>query len=156
MKNKKNILIIGAVGLVVLFCLLAIFFMRGNSSKTTQTTDQTVVNLEETPIPTIDSSVSVELTQPEGSKDVLLELSGIPMGTESVEYELSYSTLKQGLQGIVGTIQTEGKSDFSKKLTLGTCSSGTCIYHDVEGSIKVSLRFMGSYGERLFDKEYSL
>lgn len=106
-------------------------------------------------IPTIDNSVDVSLTSQTGNKEVLLEVSNMPKNTQSVDYELSYQTAQQGLQGVIGTVTNEGDS-FEKKLTLGTCSSGTCVYHQVVGKIKLTLKFTGEYGEKIFEKEYEL
>jgi len=57
---------------------------------------------------------------------------------------------------VIGTIALNSESEYLKKITLGTCSSGKCVYHEVVGKIKVSLKFTGSYGEKIFEKEYEL
>lgn len=150
MKLNKNIYIIGAV-LLVLLVSIFIFFGRKQLPKE--------INNEISPseelIPTIDNSVKVSLDSISGSKELLLKVSNLPSNTQSVDYELSYQTAQQGLQGIIGTVTNEGDS-FEKKLTLGTCSSGTCVYHQVVGKVKLTLKFTGEYGEKIFEKEYEL
>ena len=85
----------------------------------------------------------------------MLKVGNIPKNTQSIDYELSYQTAQQGLQGVIGTVTSE-KDNFEKKLTLGTCSSGTCVYHQVVGKIKLTLKFTGEYGEKIFEKEYAI
>lgn len=108
-------------------------------------------------IPTVDSSVVVNLTHKGLTKDVTLSIKGVPKETKSVEYSLSYSTASQGIQGVIGTVNFDkGENKYEKDLVLGTCSSGTCIYHEVVSKITVSLKFSGSYGVKVFEKEFSL
>ena len=108
-------------------------------------------------IPTIDKNVVVDLTSSSLGREVALQIKKIPKGTKSIDYELSYQTRQQGLQGVIGTIQLKtNQSEVNKQLTLGTCSSGTCIYHQVVGKIRLNLRFTGDYGDKVFEKEYEL
>lgn len=107
-------------------------------------------------IPTIDNSVMVNLTNSLPGKEVLLTIENIPTGTEIIEYELSYQTAEQGLQGVLGSIKLNNDKRYEKRLVLGTCSSGVCVYHKVVEKIKLSLKFIGDYGERIFDEEYKI
>jgi hypothetical protein len=43
-----------------------------------------------------------------------------------------------------------------RKIVLGTCSSGTCRYHNILGPIKLNLKFTGSYGEKIYEKEFKI
>lgn len=150
--SKKYIL----VSLAVLSIFLIIFvFLKTKSKKNTKTTSSQKLN--ESVIPTIDSSVKINLTQISNGKEVILSIRNMPSNTNSIDYELSYQTVKQGLQGVIGTINLEDSQvDYEKKITLGTCSSGTCVYHQVIGKIKLNLKFNGDYGEKFYEKEYSL
>lgn len=107
-------------------------------------------------IPTVSSSTQVTLKSLQGNKEILLEGSGVPDGTSSIDYELSYDTKGQGKQGVIGTISSIKGSSFEKQMTLGTCSSGRCVYHEVIGSIQTTLKFTGEYGEKILIKEFSL
>lgn len=149
-------MIIGGVillSVVVLAVFLGKVFVKSQKSGTESILPTEVV---EKPIPTIDSSVNVSLTKSADGKEISLIVAGIPKGTKSVDYELSYDTEKQGIQGVIGTIKIDGEKSLEKQLTLGTCSSGTCVYHKVTGPIKLNLRFSGEYGEKTFEKEVSL
>lgn len=153
MKMDKKTLLIAAAVIIVLVVAGFVLMGRKDASKK--------VNSDNTPtegvMPTIDSSVKVNLeaTGPD-KKEVVLTASNLPQGTTSVDYELSYQTAQQGLQGVIGTVDTTGKDSLEKKLTLGTCSSGTCVYHQVVGSIKLTLKFSGDYGEKIFEKDYQI
>ena len=151
MKIDKRILVIGAVLLVILV-ITGFMFLRKQPP-----TDQAEILPDNVAIPTVDSSVTVDLKSLTSNKEISLEVSSIPSGTESVDYELSYQTVLQGLQGVIGTVTLdEGQSIIEKKLTLGTCSSGTCVYHQVVGKIKLTLKFTGNYGEKLYEKEFTI
>ena len=151
MKKNQIILII----LVVVLIGGLIFFLT--RSKNNSPIQEQEVTPTETVIPTVDSSVKVSLNPRNSNKEVTLELEGITQNTTTVEYALSYMTQSQGLQGLIGTINLDdGESTYEKELTLGTCSSGTCVYHQVVGSIKVELKFTGSYGDKVLSKEFSL
>ena len=107
-------------------------------------------------IPTVDASTKVSLSPVQGNKEIILKGSGLPTNTTSVDYELSYDTKGQGKQGVIGTIMSVSGSSFEKQMTLGTCSSGRCVYHEVVGAIQVTLKFTGDYGEKVFSKDFTL
>lgn len=153
MNNKKPLII----GIVVIIILLLGGFMFMNQRNTQDATDATNIAPTEATIPTVDSSVKVSLEAVEAGKEVLLNVSALPAGTTSIDYELSYNTEGQGLQGVIGTMTVEdGKKEVEKQMTLGTCSSGTCVYHKVEGAIQLTLRFTGDYGQKLYEKEHKI
>ncbi len=112
---------------------------------------------EETIVPTTDASTVARLESVTSNKEVKLILDGIPNGTKAVDYELSYDTQSQGFQGIIGSIVLKNsESTFEKQVTLGTCSSGRCVYHQVVGEIKATFRFNGTYGEKILEKNFNL
>jgi hypothetical protein len=149
--NRKTMMIIGGV-LLVLFVFFGYKFLSGRKA--------VVNNNEQTApldgvVPTVDSSVKINLTAEAGKKEVLLSIKNMPLNTTGLEYILSYETVEGGLQGINSTAEIT-KRDFEKKITLGTCSSGTCVYHNVKGKIKMELIFKGNNGDKYFTKEYEL
>ncbi|OGK25049.1 hypothetical protein A3A46_04175 [Candidatus Roizmanbacteria bacterium RIFCSPLOWO2_01_FULL_37_13] len=152
--GKKNLMIIGAVVIIVLL-------IGGVLVASRRTTQLKEINEELLPteavIPTVDSSVSVDLISASAGREVTLQIKDFPNGTESIDYELSYQTKQQGLQGVIGTIQMKNnETSVDKTLTLGTCSSGACVYHQVLGKIRLNLRFTGDYGDKVFEKEYEI
>ncbi len=87
-----------------------------------------------------------------------LIISRYPSGTQSISYQLSYQAKEKGIQGVVGTIDMlQQQGTYEKQITLGTCSTGgTCVYHDVQGPVSLSLTFNGSYGEQYFERQFRL
>lgn len=153
MNNKKNVIAGGVI--VGVLVLLALFSFLNRKPQVAN--NSVSITPTQAVIPTVDSSVKVTLESTTQNKETTLAVNGIPKGTTSIEYELSYNTASQGLQGVIGTIELKkGESEVEKELTLGTCSSGTCVYHSVVGAIQVSLKFNGSYGEKIFEKEFEL
>jgi len=149
---KKNMMY-GVIGALILLGVgIGIFISRQEPKKI----DQVQKKEEVDAIPTVDSSTVVTLKSLQGNKEILLEGKGVPSGTSSIDYELSYDTQGQGKQGVIGTISDITGNTFEKQMTLGTCSSGRCVYHEVIGSIQVTLKFTGDYGERILVKEFSL
>lgn len=152
--DRKKLMIIGGV---LIFILIIGGVLVSSKNGKTQKPDLEELLPTEVVIPTVDSSVSVDLISTSAGREVTLQIKKIPTGTYSVDYELSYQTRQQGLQGVIGTIQMEkGESEVDKTLTLGTCSAGTCIYHQVVGKVRLNLRFTGDYGDKVFEKEYEI
>lgn len=152
MNNQRNIIIAAAV--VILVVVVGGFLLV--SGRKSKPSSQNSVTPTDTAIPSVDSSVKVNLVGSNQNREVNLSVDAIPAGTTTIDYELSYNTESQGLQGVIGTISLTGQNSAEKKLTLGTCSSGTCVYHKVVGKIQLTLKFNGNYGQKLYEKEYEL
>ena|SRR3989344_5460165 len=152
--NKNKLLIIG--GVLVTILIIGGVLIGSNKGKQ-QISEEEELLPTEVVIPTVDKSVAIDLVSSSLGREVVLQIKNIPAGTETVEYELSYQTKQQGLQGVIGTVELKSdQSEVDKRLTLGTCSSGTCIYHQVVGKVRLNLRFTGDYGDKVFEKEYQL
>ncbi len=153
--GQKQLMAIGAVA-VVLVIIISAVVLSGKKNAAKQSASGSSIQNEEV-IPTVDSSVQVDLKALPGKKEVVLSVKNMPSGTKTLEYELSYEARNQGPQGVITQpIDVSNETSYEKKITLGTCSSGTCVYHDVVGSIKLSLKFTGTYGQRIFVKDYDL
>lgn len=151
LKNKKililTVTVIG-IGLVVVFAYF-------NKPKPKQDNLQDDILPKSEIIPTVDASVMVDLTS-KNNKEVILNINKIPSGTMSIEYELSYLAKGDLPKGVIGTISIDNEDVIERKITLGTCSSGKCVYDQGVEKIKVSLKFSGDYGNRLFEKEFEI
>ncbi len=152
MKINKTTMVLGGFFLV-LFIFSGYWLLIGRKATNNNKNEQ--VTPSEAVIPTVDSSVKISLTPLTGRKEVMLSIKNMPKSTNSLEYILSYETVEGGLQGVNSTAEIIG-SDFEKKITLGTCSSGTCVYHNIKDKIKVELVFKGDSGDKYFTKEYEL
>lgn len=153
-KKKKIYIGIGIAALIVLLVISYFVFFR--SSKKEEAQKRGALPTEAV-IPTVDSSVIVKLAYKIKGQEVTLKINGIPKGTEFIEYSLEYDTESNGIQGIIGDVELDRyQKSYEKDLTLGTCSSGRCMYHKVVGSILVSIKFTGDYGEKIFEDEFTL
>jgi len=166
LRQKKYILV------VFFLVFLGLTFLLLNNKRFSKKETSGPVLPNETLIPTVDSSVRVEF-KPLKKGEVLLTISNEPKGTEAIDFELSYKTLNNDVtekeesvveQGVIGRCyQFErfwqcGEEDTGgrRKIVLGTCSSGTCRYHNIVGPIKLNLKFTGSYGEKIYEKEFKI
>ncbi|MEK7495375.1 MAG: hypothetical protein AAB788_03690 [Patescibacteria group bacterium] len=149
--NRKTMMILGGAFLI-LFIFLGYRMLMGR--KASVNNNKQAASLDSV-IPTIDGSVKINLTALTGKKEVLLSIKNMPINTTGLEYILSYETVEGGLQGVNSTAEITGR-DFEKKITLGTCSSGTCVYHNIKNKIKVELIFKGNNEDKYFTKEYSI
>jgi len=152
-KNKQIII----VAVIVLVVLVGGFLLTNGSKKTTSTQQTQDVLPNEDVLPTVDASVQVELVADRLKREVTLSISGVPEGTDDVEYEMSYIADGNLPKGVIGNIETNGKLTIEKAgITLGTCSSGACIYDKGVKKVQVNLKFNGSYGAKIFEKEFDI
>jgi hypothetical protein len=111
---------------------------QGNSSQVPTTTEV---------IPTVDSSVKVDVKAESDPKKFDMSVKGIPAKTTSIEYEITYETQDDGIQGFNSPVELKpGQDTYEKKgFLLGTCSTGgKCTYHKVTSPLKVNIKFVGS------------
>lgn len=108
-------------------------------------------------LPPVDASVKVDLSPKPDGKSVILSVSNIPDGTESLEYELSYTTDEGLPKGALGKITLGGKTEVTRDILLGTCSTGgKCTYDTGVTSVKLVLKFNSASGASQYSKEYPL
>ena len=146
------------VGLIVVILVVSgiIVTQKDNSTKDKSRAD---VLPEVELIPTVGPEVKVILKADAKKREATIQIAGIPNGTQSVEYELSYNALVEEEsvpKGVIGTIEYDGEDPITRKITLGTCSSGTCKYDEGVSHIKVTLKFQGDYGSQLFEGEFDI
>ncbi|HLC94188.1 MAG TPA: hypothetical protein VJH96_01315 [Patescibacteria group bacterium] len=150
--NNKKILIVGIIAVII---IVGFFVIKALSKQKPPPEETDTILPEAEVIPTISEDVDVTLTALSSKKEVMLTVGKIPAGTASIEYELSYIA-KGGLpKGVIGTIDITG-TEIERKITLGTCSSGSCVYDQGVEQVKVLLKFNGDYGSRLFEKEFEI
>ena len=126
--------------------------MKGSSNK------NPAVTPSPTPfLPPADPNIKVDLEAADGGKEVILTITDFPKDVTSVEYELTYITQAGLPRGVLGTLRVEDSSGkLERKITLGTCSSGKCVYDENVKKITVTLKFNATSGASRFQKEYSL
>jgi hypothetical protein len=150
--NKSKWLIILGSGLVIIVVLVVILLRPSTKKapeekKSVLPQDQTVKQAE--------SSIQVGVSLLPDGKRVKLAIENIPSKYQEIEYEFSYDTEKGVPRGVLGTITVAGDS-YEKEIVLGSCSTNTCTYDAGVKKVKVSLKFTGSSGASVFEKEFEL
>lgn len=151
-KPKKPPLLFIIIAVILLVVLGGGFFaLKGTSSK------KPVVTPSPTPfLPPADPNIKVSLEAVASGKEVILTITDFPEDVTSVEYELTYVTGNGLPRGVLGTIRVEGSTaKLERQITLGTCSSGKCVYDENVKKITVTLKFNATTGASRFQKEYS-
>lgn len=154
--NSKQYIIVGAV-ILVLIAAIAFMMFRGRENQEANE-KETVFEQPDDVIPTVDSSVKVTI---EGRTEGVITIEGIPEGTTEIEYQLTYQKKNliegEGLQdGLLGRVKVQGKDSIEEEITFGTCSSGVCRYHDIDGPVSGSFLFTGSYGKKILEQKFDL
>ena len=153
MKQLQHQYIIFGIIIFLLIVVGLFFYMKVKPSGQSAEKKDSVFEEPTEVIPTVDSSVKASI---EGSTEATISLSGIPAGTKEIEYELSYETKSGSIEGVFGKIEVNGSSQAEEEVTFGTCSSGVCRYHEIDGPINGVFKFSGSYGERLLETSFDL
>lgn len=148
--------IIVAVFIVLLISIGLIFYLK--TRFISQPEEETILPTPTVVLPTVSESIKVNLISRNASKAVDLNIEGLTADISSVEYELTYQTGSGLPRGVLGTINLKGVKSINKTdITLGTCSSGKCVYDLGVTSVNLSLKFNFSSGQSsIFQKSYSL
>jgi len=154
LKNKKMFIVLSIVSILLIGGVI-LKVKSSQQKKTAEEVKKEEVLPKNEVIPTVDSTVLVNLTSKD-KKEAVLTIENIPNGTSTIEYELSYLASGNLPKGVMGEIEVENRSKIERKITLGTCSLGSCVYDKGVTSIKVNLKFNGEYGSKLFEKEFGI
>ncbi len=157
--NNKQMYIIAAVLAVLLISILSFIFIKSSKKNQQPTQNEGLTKKPQQVIPTVDSSVIVEIDGKPDKKHFGMKVTGIPEGTKTMEYEITYQTKDGGLPGISSSLDIESdQKEYEKEdFLLGTCSTGgKCVYHEVVSPLSVTIKFTGSFGERLYQKDFDL
>lgn len=152
-KSRKPLFFI-VVGLVIISLIGGGLLIFKGKKATTKINSETTLD---TNLPPADPNIKVDLKPINDGKVVILSISNIPSETVSVEYELTYLNDKGLPKGVLGTIRlTEGNQSIEREITLGTCSSGRCVYDENVEKVTVTLKFNTTSGASRFQKEFPL
>ena len=154
--KKFNLFIAFGILAVLVIAVLGIRILSAN--KTPISEDELVPTPEV--IPTIDDSVMIDLDFVSGGKAMVLTIDKIPPGTDTIDYEITYTTGEGIPKGNIGSIKVEGKEKVTRsgeELTLGTCSRGRCVYYEGVKSVTLSLKFKNNDGKTsTYKKDFEL
>lgn len=153
-KIDKNIFIAFFVILiVVLIGISIIIYAKMTPIKRESSAIKKKINYQK-----VDKSVIVNITADSFKREMTLTIDNIPEGTEFIEYDIQYIPETGLLRAVIGKIVVSGQKSITKKgITIGTCSQGgRCVYEKGVNSVHAILTFLGSYGEKIFEKKFQL
>lgn len=149
---KKNYIIILAVVGIILILGGGFLFWRSRSAKEPLPTLEPEGVLVET---ALEERPYITLTPSSDGHWLTVDVSRI-QDAESLEYELLYDTESGATQGSINSVKLEGETDYSKKILLGSESSGHYKFDEgvTQGNLTVRLR--GGKGTRKFVTDFHL
>lgn len=149
--KKEPIVIIIVVLAILAISLLVFKAKRGGEREVSPSPTPTPA------LPEVGEEIEVNLTSAQGGKAVILSISQIPLGTTSIDYELSYETGEGLPRGVLGTIRLkEDEETVEREIVLGTCSRNVCTYDEGVEKINLVLKFNSPEGSSQFQEEYEL
>lgn len=144
--SQRNILIAGAIGVVIVGLAASFFLTKGDEKEevgpTPTPTPEIIVEL----LPS--DALAISLKRGSG-RQYVLTIDKIPEGVTGVSYEITYDTKNKGTQGIVGSPVTlkGGQTKYTNdKIIFGTCSGSKCVYDEGVSNIEVNIRLTYSDG----------
>ena len=147
----KQYVVVGVV-IIILVAGAISFMVKGTASSKEKGEKESVFEELAPNIPPVDSSVKASL---KGKTESVITIKGVPDGTDMIEYELSYSTKEGSIEGVFGTIEVDG-DEAKEEVTFGTCSSGVCRYHNIDGPVSGVFKFSGDYGDQILEIEFEV
>ncbi len=155
--NKKFTYAVIALVLLLITVLGVIIFQKSTAKPPTPPAQATAPKIEK-----VDLAQQPEWVQKltvtaksgrsaNGLKNVTFGASGMPAGlVESVEYVVQYETTNKGTQGALSTkpVEVAGKTEFSKTVDLGTCSTKSCVTHEGVTAVELQLDFNTKDGDK--------
>jgi len=149
MAKNKNLIIIGAVIVVLLILSGSYFIFLGKKSSTSnqapasQSQSEQAQSSEEdqsqSPVPTItDSQLGLSLTAEDNDQKVLIQINNTN-DIQSIDYQLSYTSTGNIPRGILGSFNINQGQPASQEIVLGTCSD-VCHYDTGVTSVQLTLK----------------
>jgi hypothetical protein len=147
----KQYVVVGVI-IVILVAGAVSFMIKGVASSKEKNKKESVFEEPVEVIPTVDASVKASL---KGRTEAVISIKGVPDGTDMIEYELSYNTKEGSIEGVFGTIEVDGETA-EEEVTFGTCSSGVCRYHTIDGLVSGVFKFSGDYGDQILETKFEV
>lgn len=150
----KHLYIIGGIIGVSLLVIIGFLLTRSQNAKPVKEDQESVFEEPAEEVPPVSDSVKVSI---KGRTEAEITILGVPDGTEEIEYELSYNTKSGSIEGVFGTMTPDASgTKATEEVTFGTCSSGVCRYHEIDGPVSGTFIFSGDYGKQMLEQEFDL
>lgn len=141
--NKTTIIAIATGIIIIAGGLMVGMKFLGNKKPVSVT--PTPASLEELPA---DSKIEVTLVPDTAKQEVTMTIKGLEGNYTGLDYEFSYDTDKGPKGTLSGSkpIDISGKSEFTRQITLGTCSRNVCTYDTGVANLQVALKLYPKSG----------
>lgn len=148
---KKNYIVILAIIGIILVLGGGFLFWRSRRAKELPTLEPEGVLIETT----LEERPYITLTPSSDGHWLTINVTRI-QDADSLEYELLYNTASGATQGSINTVRLKGETSYSKKILLGSESSGHYKFDEgvTQGNLTVRLR--GGKGTRKFVTDFHL
>jgi len=148
---KKNYIVILVIIGIVLILGGGFLFWRSRRTKELPTLEPEGVLIETT----LEERPYITLTPSSDGHWLTINVTRI-QDADSLEYELLYNTASGATQGSINTVRLKGETSYSKRILLGSESSGHYKFDEgvTQGSLTVRLR--GGKGTRKFVTDFHL
>ena len=149
--KKKLVVILGVVVLAFLIGAV-VWFVRGRQTEEEIVPSKPEGVLIET---ALEERPYITLTPSSDGHWLTVDVSRI-RDADSLEYELLYNTIGGATQGSISSFELKGKSTYSKKILLGSESSGNYKYDEGVTQGTLTIRLRGGEGTRKFVSDFHL
>lgn len=150
---KQQWLIPGVALLIVFVVGVGLLMSKRDGQQKEPSTTEVLPTQEQ--LPKVESTVNATLTTDKKKQYATVTVTGVPEDVTDIEVELAYTDKQGNTDAAIDMITIEKGKKAEKKLALGTCSA-TCTFDFGGGQVHLKLKFNGTKGSRLFEKEYSL
>ncbi len=155
MNKKVGLIIAGVVALLLITGVVV--YKSVFSGKPGVTTQEEVQQLD---LPTVDSSISVNLTKSKTEANtVVISVKGMGGTMSTIAYELTYDSegLIKGVNSGSKPADVAGQDVFERPIYLGTCSRNVCKADKGVSKVTLNLVFTDTSGKQSqFSKDYTL
>jgi len=148
---KKNYIVILAIIGIILILGGGFLFWRSRRAKELPTLEPEGVLIETT----LEERPYITLTPSSDGHWLTINVTRI-QDADSLEYELLYNTASGATQGSINTVQLKGETSYSKKILLGSESSGHYKFDEGVTQGDLTLRLRGGEGTRKFVTDFHL
>ncbi|MCX6793795.1 MAG: hypothetical protein NTY06_01685 [Candidatus Gottesmanbacteria bacterium] len=154
--NKKIGIIVGVLAFLLIITGVVVYKAVFSGKPATQVTQ----DLTPVSVPTVDSSISVNLTKSTTADNtIVISVKGLGSKMTMISYELTYDSqgLIKGVNSGSKPADVTGKDAFEREIYLGTCSRNVCKPDTGVSKVTLNLEFTDSSGKKSqFSKDYTL
>jgi len=148
----KKYFLLAAFILGALILVFAGLFLRRRATGE-NITNPSRADLESSVLPLEERPYVVLIPRSDGH-ELKLQIENLK-GVQSIDYELVYF-VDDVSRGVIGSVNVQGESSFSRDLLLGSCSRNVCKYDEGVKNGMLTLSFRGAAGVQKYEASFYL